>query len=229
MSGLMLGGLTYPTAAWSQTKPNILWINADDLGRELACYGHPVVQTPNIDRLAKQGVRYTNAYANTPVCSPSRSSLITGAYPTAINCQDHRTINMTELPNGIRPITKYFREAGYFVSNGSGLDMSKSGKRDYNFVPDIIYEGSDWSQRADGQPFFAQVQIKYPHRTFVNSSSHPIDPDEVVLPGCYLDHPLLRADWARYLESVQACDSIVGYILDRLEEEGLAENTIVFF
>ena len=225
----LFSGVACPPSLAGQAKLNILWINADDLGRELSCYGHPLVQTPNIDRLAEQGVRYTKAYANTPVCSPSRSSLITGFYPTSINCQDHRTLKMTELPDGIKPITEYFKNAGYFISNGSGLDMKKPGKRDYNFVPDIHYDGSDWSQRAKGQPFFAQVQIKYPHRSFVTSTSHPIDPEEVVLPGCYLDHPLLKADWARYLESVQACDSIVGRILNRLEGEGLADNTVVFF
>ncbi|CDF79831.1 arylsulfatase [Formosa agariphila KMM 3901] len=226
---MLLALITYQVQA-QQKRYNIVWINADDLGRELSCYGHPAVHTPNIDGLAKQGVLYTNAYANAPVCSASRSSQITGMYPTAINSLDHRTLNVTTLPDGIQPITDFFKQAGYFVSNGNGWDLLKSeGKKDYNFIPDIKYDGTDWSQRKKGQSFFAQVQIKYPHRTFVKDEVNPINPDDVVLPKCYPDYPLLRADWAMYLESVQHCDEVVGQILNKLEEDGLAENTVVFF
>jgi uncharacterized sulfatase len=215
------------STSYAQQKPNILWINCDDLGVELKCYGNPDVKTPNIDRLASQGVRFTNAHAASPVCSPSRSSMITGMYPPSINSHDHRTIDMTELPAGIRPITDYFREAGYFCTNGSAVDMTKPGKEDYNFITKSIFDATDWTQRKPGQSFFAQVQIYNPHRPFVHDPDNPINPDKVHLPACYPDHPLLRADWAMYLESIQQCDKIVGKFLDRLEKEGLVENTIV--
>ncbi len=84
--------------------------------------------------------------------------MITGMYPPSINCQDHRTIDMTELPSGIRPITEYFKEAGYFCTNGSALDLSKPGKEDFNFIVKNIFDGTDWAQRKSGQPFFAQLQ-----------------------------------------------------------------------
>ncbi len=225
VTSLILVAEPYSTNA--QQSPNILWIVADDLGVELGCYGNAEVKTPNIDRLASQGVRFTNAQAASPVCSPSRSSLITGMYPPSINCQDHRTIDMTELPKGIRPITEYFKAAGYFCTNGSALDRSKPGKEDYNFKSGNLYDGTDWAQRKPGQPFFAQVQIYNPHRPFVHDPDNPVNPDHVHMPACYPDHPLLRADWAMYLESIQQCDKIVGEILDRLDEDGLAENTIV--
>lgn len=211
------------------TYPNILWINSDDLGPELACYGNPDVTTPHIDQLAAEGIRFTKAYSNSPVCSSSRSSLITGMYPPSVNSHDHRTISMTKLPDGINPITKYFRESGYYVSLGDAKNMAKMGKEDYSFLNGKMYDGSDWRERAEGQPFFAQVHIKYPHRTFEEHAKNPVDPNNVALPACYPDHPLLRADWALYLESVQHCDDYVGKILQRLEEDGLAENTIVFF
>ncbi len=214
-------------SSYAQQSPNILWINCDDLGVELSCYGNRDVKTPNIDRLASQGVRFTNAHATSPVCSPSRSSMITGMYPPSINCQDHRTIDMTELPSGIRPITEYFKAAGYFCTNGSALDLSKPGKEDYNFKSGDLYDGTDWAQRKAGQPFFAQVQIFNPHRPFVHDPDHPVNPDQIHLPGCYPNLPLLRADWAMYLESIQVCDKQVGKLLDRLEKEGLADNTIV--
>ncbi|WP_366182543.1 sulfatase [Flavobacterium ovatum] len=215
--------------SFAQNRPNILWINSDDLGVELGCYGNKDVKTPHIDQLAKQGALYKNAYATAPVCSTSRSSMITGMYPPAINCQDHRTINMTMLPDGIEPITTYFKNAGYFCSNGSSADLNKKGKEDFNFLNKNLFDGTDWRQRAKGQAFFAQIQIKQPHRPFVRDLKNPIDPKSVTLPACYPDYPLLKADWALYLESIQDADRQVGEIMERLEKDGLLENTIIFF
>lgn len=158
---------------------NILWINCDDLGRELACYGNPDVYTPSIDALASQGVLYTNAYANAPVCSASRSSQITGMYPSAINCLNHRTVEMQDLPNGIVPLMELFRQEGYFCSNGWAHNMKKAGKEDYNFLGKDFFDGTDWAERAEGQPFFAQVQVHEPHRVFVRDEESPVDPDKV--------------------------------------------------
>lgn len=213
------------------TRPNILWIVADDLGTDLACYGTSLVKTPHLDRLASEGVRYTGMFSVASVCSPSRSSLITGMYPVSINSHQHRASRKDSLAAGIRPIPEYFREQGYFVSNGSSGNPKSFGKTDYNFVHDQqeLYDGADWSQRAPGQPFFAQIQIKYPHRPFTPDTINPIDPDKVVLPPTYPNTALARKDWALYLETVQLTDRHVGAILQRLEDEGLAENTIVFF
>lgn len=213
---------------YAQDRPNILWINCDDLGRELGCYGNPDVYTPNMDKLAEQGIRFANAYSNASVCSASRSSQITGMYPSAINCLNHRTIDMRNLPEGIVPVMELFRENGYFCTNGWAHAMNKKGKEDYNFKGENFFDGTDWNQRKKGQPFFAQVQIHEPHRVFVKDKNCPVNPDKVHLPKCYPNHPLLRADWALYLESVQIADKRVGYILDRLEKEGLLDNTIVF-
>lgn len=212
----------------AQERPNILWINGDDLGRELGCYGNPDVKTPNMDKLAEQGVKYLHAYSNAAVCSASRSSQITGMYPSAINCLNHRTIEMQKLPEGVVPVMEIFRNQGYFCTNGWADNMTEKGKEDYNFLGKNFFDGTDWNQRAEGQPFFAQVQIHEPHRDFVHDKERPIDYTKVTLPGCYPDYPLLKADWALYLEMVQQADKQVGYIMQRLEDEGLAENTIVF-
>jgi len=210
-----------------QNQPNILWINCDDLGRELACYGNPDVFTPNIDRLAAEGILFENGYANAPVCSPSRSSMITGMYPTAINSVNHRTIDMQKLPEGVVPVMELFRQKGYFCTNGSAANMSRKGKEDYNFLGKDFFDGTDWSGRAEGQPFFAQVQVREPHRDFVPDPHRPVNPDKMHMPSCYPDAPLLRADWAMYLESIQIADTLVGKILERLETEGVADNTVV--
>ncbi|MEM9329236.1 MAG: sulfatase [Bacteroidota bacterium] len=209
-------------------RPNILWIISDDLSPDLGCYGSTDVNTPNIDKLAGQGTRYAKAFANAPVCSSSRSSLITGLYPTAINSLEHRTIDKRPLPKGIRTIVSLMQAAGYFCTNGNGLDLSRSGKEDYNFSTEVRYDGTDWREAGD-QPFFAQVQIKYPHRPFAMDSLTPINDRTIGRAPCYPDHPLIQADWARYLESVQMLDQTVGEILSRLEEDGLTEKTVVMF
>jgi len=212
----------------AEKRPNILWIIADDLGQELSCYGNPDAKTPHMDKLALEGIRYLNAFSTAPTSSPSRSSLITGMYPPSINCHNHRTIDKKELPDGIFPITEYFKQAGYFCTNGDGSDLSKKGKEDYNFTTYQLFDGNDWAQRSPNQPFFAQIQIHEPHRPFVNDKNCPVNPDNIHLPSCYPNLPLLRSDWANYIESIQVCDKLVGQILNRLEEEGLAQNTIVF-
>ena len=220
-----------PTETSQDSPPNILWIVADDLGTDLGCYGDSLVHTPNLDRLAQQGTLYSNLYTVTAVCSPSRSALITGMYPVSINAHQHRTYYKDSLPEPVRPITAYFREAGYFVSNGSFNNWDKFGKTDYNFIhaSEALYDGTDWRQRAAGQPFFAQVQIFYPHRPFRRDPTHPVNADSVRLPPYYPNHPMARQDWALYLETVQHVDQEVGKVLQRLEADGLADSTIVFF
>ncbi len=100
-------------------KPNILWIVADDLGTDLGCYGDSLIYTPNLDKLDNVEVKYNHFYTVTAVCSPSRSNMITGMYPTSINCHQHRTRYKNPLPDGIYLVTKYFKNAGYFTSTGS--------------------------------------------------------------------------------------------------------------
>ncbi|GJM63094.1 sulfatase [Persicobacter diffluens] len=210
-------------------KPlNILWINCDDLGREVGCYGNQDVYTPHMDRLAKEGIRFLNAYANAPVCSASRSSQITGMYPSSVNCLSHRAVTKHALPEGIVPVMELFRQNGYFCTNGWAHNLDKPGKEDYNFQGTDFFDGTDWQKRKKGQPFFAQVQIHEPHRTFVHDPDRPVDPAKVQLPEEYPDEPLIRADWAMYLESVQVADKRIGKILERLEQEGELENTAVF-
>jgi N-sulfoglucosamine sulfohydrolase len=211
-------------------RPNVVWIVADDLGPELACYGYPDVATPNIDRLAASGTRYTRAFSTAPVCSSSRTAFQTGRYQTTIGGHHHDTIDKPVLPDAVATVTGLMRRAGYFVGNGRGSATLEWGlaKSHFNFVydPRTFFDGHDWSQRAAGQPFFAQVQIREPHRVF-DKSDRP-RPDAPI-PPYYPEHPVTRADWANYLASVEVVDRKVGEILDRLETEGLADNTLVLF
>jgi len=213
------------------TDYNILWIVADDLGTDLGCYGNDLIHTPNLDRLASESVLFENLFTVTAVCSPSRSSFITGMYPVTIDAHQHRTLLKKQLPDSIKPITEYFKNAGYFVTNGHGNKGDKEAKMDYNFKANFntLYQAGHWNKRTKGQKFFSQVQIFYPHRPFQKDTTHPVDPDLVKLPPYYPDHPLARKDWALYLETVQLVDLSVGKILKQLKEDELLDKTIIFF
>ena len=215
----------------SKKKPNILWLIAEDLSQDLGCYGDQIVKTPNMDKLASEGARYTNAFATSTVCSPSRSAFMTGMYQTTIGAHHHRSHRDDGyvLPKPVEVITSYFRKAGYFTSCCQDAEWKRPGKTDFNFTLSKTFDGTDWRQRKSGQPFFAQVNFNETHRVFANDHENPVDPNKVTVPPYYPDHPITRKDWANYLECIQVLDKKVGQVLKRLEEDGLADNTLVFF
>ncbi len=213
-------------------RPNILWIIAEDFSPDLGCYGNRLVHTPNLDRLAAEGVRFTRAFVTGPVCSASRSAIATGMYQTTIGAHHHRSHrdDNFRLPPPVRPFTHYLREAGYHTSNLERVPgIGGTGKTDFNFAAENVFDGKDWSERRPGQPFYAQINFPETHRAFKRFTPRPVDPAQVVLPPYYPDHPAVRLDWALYLDGAQHLDVNVGKVLNRLEQEGLAEDTIVFF
>ena len=166
-------------------RPNILWLIGEDFSPDLGCYGTKEVSTPNLDRLAGQGVRYTRFFTTAPVCSASRSAFMTGMYQTTIGAHNHRSHRDDgyKLPAGVRVLTDWLRDAGYFTANIRELPEASgfrgSGKTDWNFT----YEGqpfdSDrWSDLKGHQPFLAQVNFQETHRTF-HAPPHA-DPAKVV-------------------------------------------------
>lgn len=216
-----------PGIALANQRPNIVWIVLDDLGPEVGCYGFENVSTPAIDRLAAEGVRYTNCFATSPVCSSSRSALVTGMYQTSTGTHHHRTRNKVPLVDGAQTAMQQFGEAGYFVCDAGPPGETGNAKRDYNFSDsDHLFHGKDWSERRPGQPFFAQIQIHQPHRPFV----HDTDPDRAALVGLppkVPDHPVARADMANYLATIEVGDQHVDAVMKRLEAEGLRDTTWV--
>ncbi|MBD3184827.1 sulfatase-like hydrolase/transferase [Candidatus Poribacteria bacterium] len=214
-----------------EKRPNILWLDTEDLSPDLGCYGNTLVKTPNIDQLADEGVKFTNAFVTAPVCSASRSAVVTGMYQTSFGGHHHRSNRDNPLPDNIKHISHYLREAGYFTCNGQVMTDGHQGKLDYNFKMsfDEAFDGTDWSQRKSDQPFFAEVHFNEAHRVFHKDPDNPINPDDVEIPPYYPDHPITRLDWALYLETIQNLDKKIGKVLQRLEDEGLADNTVVFF
>ncbi|MDA8744293.1 sulfatase [Rubripirellula amarantea] len=206
-------------------KPNILWITIEDWSPDLSCYGTKGIETPYVDQLASEGIRYERAFTTSPVCSTSRSAMMTGFHQNYIRANQHRENHKQPLPHGIKPIPHLLKEAGYFTA-------LMSNKTDCNFLPDQkdeLFEGTDWKQRRPDQPFFARITFSGTHRSWKRDPQRPIDAADIELPPYYADTPLIRRDWANGLEQMQLVDREVGTILKRLEDEGLSGNTLVFF
>ncbi len=212
------------------TRPNILWLITEDMGPQLGCYGTPEVATPVLDKLAGEGVRFAYAMTVTPVCSTSRSAFCTGMYSTTIGTHQHRTAadRKPVLPEGVQPITRWFEQNGYYTSNMAGTpELNRPGKVDWNFqLEGSPFQGHEWSELKSHQPFYAQINFSQSHRAF--SSPRHADPAQVELPPYYADVPEIRQDWAAYLDEITEVDGLIGNVLQRLQQDGMADNTIIF-
>lgn len=228
-------------------RPNIVWIVTEDMSpQHLGAYGGTGGKTPVLDALATESVLYTNLFSTAGVCAPSRASIITGAYQTAIGAQHMRTLGMSAvatdsyppgfmaysvmLPEGMKGFPEYLRMAGYYVTNNA--------KQDYQFVaPGTLWDESSrkghWRNRPDkNKPFFSVFNIETTHESQVWARAKEpllVDPAEVTIPPYYPDDSISRAVMARFITNVMSMDSQVGEILNQLKEDGLYENTIIFF
>lgn len=236
---MTLGGA--PTLA--ADRPNILWITAEDMSPTLGCYGDDYAITPHLDAFAKAGVRYDNAFATAPVCSPSRSTLITGVYATSTGT--HQMRSAFPLPDFMRGFPSALRELGYYTSNNVKTDYNTGSAAEVIQASwDANSAQASWEARDADQPFFSVFNLMtshqsrsmvWPRKRFLDEVQSRLEPDEIhdpddaPVPPYYPDTPMIRQTIARYYDCVTAMDQQVGGILERLESEGLADDTIVFF
>ena len=229
-------------AQQSQKQPNILWISTEDLSPHFGCYGDNTVKTPNIDRLATQGIRFTSAFTTAAISAPCRAGIITGMYQTTIGCMHMRTtsyrrsaenpIQFTAVPpHYVKAFTEYMRTAGYYCTNNS--------KTDYQFAKDPV-PASIWDQcnnkahyrnRPDkDQPFFAVFNWVGTHESQNwDISNVKTDPKKVKVPPYWPDTEIVRKNLAKAYDNIVRLDSVVGALLSELEKEGELDNTIIFF
>jgi arylsulfatase A-like enzyme len=207
-------------------RPNILWISSEDNGPHLGAYGDPVATTPELDRLAAKGLRFTKAWANAPVCAPSRTAIITGVLPTSTGGMHMRS--EVPLPASIRMFPQLLREAGYYTTNNS--------KEDYNHphtgtVWDESSARAHWRNRAGAQPFFAVFNLTTTHESQIRARPHTAvhDPARVRVPPYHPDAPEVRQDWAQYHDKMTEMDRRAGELLRELDAAGLADDTIVIY
>lgn len=210
-------------------RPNILWIVSEDNSTFLGCYDYPDANTPRLDKLASEGIRYSHAFSNAPVCAPARCTIITGVYPPSMGTQHMRS--KTRIPDHIKMFPKYLREAGYYCTNNSKTDYNLSyGKGGYDNTAWDKMTGGQYANRKPGQPFFAVYNIGTSHESSLHK---PLDKSlfeaDVQIPPYHPDVPEVRANWAMYHRIITKMDGQVGGILDKLEKDGLADDTIVFY
>ena len=222
-------------------RPNILWISFEDTNPFYSCYGDPIARTPNLDRLASEGCIWTNAFSTAGVCAPARSAIITGVYPISAGTHHMRTTHTNRfvpnlptpysavLPHYVRCFTEYLRATGYYCTNNF--------KTDYQFDPPITAwdecsPKAHWRNRPDpDQPFFAVFNPTRTHESGMWPEKCPeitFDPDDIRVPPYFPDTPKVREAMARMYTNIEYCDRILGELLAQLEEDGLAENTVVF-
>lgn len=221
-------------------RPNVLWITLEDISPNLGCYGDDQAITPRMDELAHRGVRYTNCWSPSGLCSPSRSCLITGMIATSLGTIHQRCEG--RLPAGVEPFPVYLRQAGYYCSNHS--------KTDYNFEASSAtwdqqhndWRKNGWTRRKPDQSFFTVINLGVTHssqiyknnaagwrgrlRTLKPSERH--DPAKMDVPPYYPDSLEVREELVHYYDNITYADRQVGEILDQLQADGLADDTIVF-
>ena len=240
-------------------KPlNIIWISCEDIGPILSAYGNETINTPNIDRIAAEGVKYTNAYSTVGVCAPSRFSIITGMYPARLGAHNMRTGNHNNFkspedvshkldkgildkfgknvpeyevvtPTYVKLLPEYLRAENYYCVNDN--------KCDYQFnAPfttwDDVFGGGSYKNAPKGSPFFYVKNFYTTHESRIwlrKDKPMTVNPSKVPIPDYYPDIPVVRRDIARKYSNIEALDKEVGQLLNQLETDGVLDNSIIFF
>jgi N-sulfoglucosamine sulfohydrolase len=223
-------------------RPNIVLLVADDLGLSLGSYGDRNARTPNLDQLAREGVRFTNAFATTASCSPSRSTMLTGLY-NHTNGQyglaqgDHNF----HLKAGVTPFARLAKDAGYRTAVIGKFHVNPPGAFDW----DVRQEGDAFDVDSMNErvrkfvgsgnqaPFYLHAGFGDPHRgpdsRFAVDRKTSFDPNEIKVPSFLADTPAAREDLAEYYEAVRRLDRGVGLIVETLKAAGQLENTLLVF
>ena len=250
--------LTYSCSKNSQKPLNVVWISCEDMGPILGSYGNDIIKTPNLDKLASEGVRYTNAYSTVGVCAPSRFSIITGMYPARLGAHNMRTgdyhnyktpeevshrknigvidkegKNIPEYevvpPTHVKPFTEILRTKGYYCANNF--------KCDYQFnAPftawDEVSSTVSYRDAPKDKPFFYVWNTLLTHESRIwERSNQPltVNPEDIIIPSYFPDIPEVRNDIARKYSNIEAMDKKVGELMNQLEEDGMLDNTIIMF
>ncbi len=235
--------LLISTLGYAQ-QPNILWLTIEDTSPQfIGCYGNEDARTPVMDQLAKEGVRFTNAFSTGTVCSPSRSTIITGVRTYAMGTGNHRS--QYPIPDFIKGFPYFMQQQGYYTTNNSKTDYNVADAK--AFIRQAWNESSDeagWWNRKPGQPFFAVFNfmdshqsrtMTYPYEQYQEevlsqlSEEEQIGEDVFEMPPFYKDSSDMRRQFARVYNSIKLTDNRMGELLGRLRSDGLMDSTIIFF
>lgn len=233
---LCLGGLLVsPLLSLAQARPNFVLFIADDVSfDDIGCYGNKVVKTPNIDKLAREGVRFTNAFLTASSCSPSRCSIISGKYP---HCNGAAELHTPLPPNEI-PFPLLLKEKNYFTAQAGKFHMGPSVHRAFDRYTDGNgYNNGDggennWvkflKERPKEKPFFLWLASIDAHRPWgADTFKITHDPAKVIIPPYLTDTPETRQDIASYYNEIGRFDYYIGKVREELEKQGVLDNTVI--
>ena len=224
-----------PSPATAADRPNIVWIVSEDNSKHyLKLFDPEGTETPHIEALAREGITFTRAFSNAPVCSVARTTLATGCYAPRLGTMSHRRLEPAKLPEGLRLFSGLLREAGYYTSNNSKEDYNTTK---YPAAWDNSSKKASWRNRPDpAQPFFHMESHAESHESSLHFDPGILakektrhDPDKVTLPPYFPDTPLFRYTKARYLDRIRLIDGIVGETVAKLEADGVLDDTIIFY
>ena len=221
------------TAAIAADRPNIVWIVSEDNSKHwLRLYEEGGAAMPNIEKLAENGLVFQNAFSNAPVCSVARSTLITGSYAPRIAAQYHRRGAMAPMPEGLRMFPHYLREAGYYTTNNSKTDYNLSDKGMW----DESSNKATYRNRGFEQPFFHVQNFGRTHEgqlhfteEFMEENATETDPHAIKVFPYHPDTPVFRYTYAKFQDHHIETDAQMGGFLARLKDDGVADDTIVFY
>jgi len=215
------------SAPENNTPPNILVLVADDAGwRDFGCYGNDNIRTPNIDRLARSGLKAENAFLTIPQCSPSRISVLTGKYPHATGAEDlHAPLPVDQIL-----IPTYLKRAGYYTGHMRKTHYGPNGDKQFDWYSKDLVDFADFIDASNDKPFFLWVGFRDPHRPYQdNTIKRPHDPAHVDIPPWLADTPETRADIARYYDEISRMDGVIGTYIKELKKRKLLNNTLIVF
>jgi arylsulfatase A-like enzyme len=228
-AGLAMGAaVAAPGRAAQSARPNIVWMVIHDVHAPLlGCYGNALAQTPAIDALAREGIRYDNAFSITPVCAPSRFALVTGAYPSAC-APAHQMRAEAKVPQALHPLPLHMRAAGYYCTNNVFTDYNMNV--DEAALWDACSIRAHWRDRPAGKPFFCVYNYLITHEGQVfGRAPTETDPAKVEVPPFLPDRPEIREVLARNIDMVNRQDAAVAHLMQELQTDGLTDDTFVFF
>ncbi|MXN75680.1 sulfatase-like hydrolase/transferase [Burkholderia sp. 4701] len=229
-------------------RPNIVFIAAEDITTLVGAYGDATVPTPNLDQLAREGIRYTHAYQVAGVCAPARAGVITGMYPTSVGAHNMRTLSGTGaegaagdssfapgmrtysvvLPPDVRPFPQHLRAAGYYTTNNT--------KTDYQFIAPVTTwdengPAASYRYRPPGAPFFAMYTLFTTHESMLTARKDPlaVDPATLKVPPIFPDTPAVRGDLARQYTNIAIMDRHLGELIRQLKADGVYDNSVIVF
>jgi len=234
----------FGSSVLAQQKPNILWVTIEDSSPQFfGCYGITDAKTPVIDKLAEKGVRFTNAFSTGTVCSPSRSTIITGVRTYKTGTGNHRS--NYPIPDYVKGFPYYLQKLGYYVTNNAKTDYNVQNEK--AFIKEAWHESSGnagWWNKKPGQPFFAIFNFNESHQSRTMTMPYDwyldnvynkllekerISENEFDMPPIYRDSPEMRKHFARVYNSITLTDKRIGALLSRLEKDNLRDSTIIFF